>query len=74
MKIHSQIHIGVAAGTGGGLVVPVIHQADQKDLAQIAAEVKRYQKQLDGLRFAPPRTRRRHIHPQQPGYVRRGPL
>jgi pyruvate dehydrogenase E2 component (dihydrolipoamide acetyltransferase) len=53
VKIHSQIHIGVAAGAEGGLVVPVIHDADQKDLAQIAAAVKRYQKQLEGLRFAP---------------------
>jgi pyruvate dehydrogenase E2 component (dihydrolipoamide acetyltransferase) len=53
LKVHSQINIGVAAGTEGGLVVPVIHQADQKSLAQIAAEVKRYQAQLAGLRFTP---------------------
>jgi pyruvate dehydrogenase E2 component (dihydrolipoamide acetyltransferase) len=53
VKIHPQIHIGVAAGADGGLVVPVIHDADQKDLAQITAAVKRFQKQLDGLRFAP---------------------
>ena len=53
LKIDSQINIGVAAGAAGGLIVPVIHQADQKDLAQIAVEVKHYQKQLDGLRFTP---------------------
>lgn len=35
---HVEIHIGVAVATNDGLVVPVIHHADQFDLAEIAAE------------------------------------
>ncbi len=32
-------HIGIAVSTPAGLVVPVIHDADQKDLSWIAAEI-----------------------------------
>jgi pyruvate dehydrogenase E2 component (dihydrolipoamide acetyltransferase)/2-oxoisovalerate dehydrogenase E2 component (dihydrolipoyl transacylase) len=38
--LHAQYHIGVAASTPSGLIVPVIHDADKKDLAHIAAEVE----------------------------------
>ncbi|HEX2677943.1 MAG TPA: dihydrolipoamide acetyltransferase family protein [Polyangiales bacterium] len=39
--MHGRCHIGMAAATEQGLVVPVIHDADTMDLFQLAAEVKR---------------------------------
>jgi pyruvate dehydrogenase E2 component (dihydrolipoamide acetyltransferase)/2-oxoisovalerate dehydrogenase E2 component (dihydrolipoyl transacylase) len=39
--VHDHYHVGIAVSTPGGLIVPVIHDADQKDLAQIAREVER---------------------------------
>jgi pyruvate dehydrogenase E2 component (dihydrolipoamide acetyltransferase)/2-oxoisovalerate dehydrogenase E2 component (dihydrolipoyl transacylase) len=39
--LHGHYHIGVAVATPGGLIVPVVHDADQKDLAQIAREIDR---------------------------------
>jgi pyruvate dehydrogenase E2 component (dihydrolipoamide acetyltransferase)/2-oxoisovalerate dehydrogenase E2 component (dihydrolipoyl transacylase) len=38
--LHGHYHVGIAVSTPGGLIVPVIHDADQKDLAQIAREVE----------------------------------
>jgi len=35
---HHNVHIGVAVAVPDGLVVPVIHHADQKTLTQISAE------------------------------------
>jgi pyruvate dehydrogenase E2 component (dihydrolipoamide acetyltransferase)/2-oxoisovalerate dehydrogenase E2 component (dihydrolipoyl transacylase) len=39
--LHSHCHIGVAVATPGGLIVPVIKDADRKDLAAIASEIER---------------------------------
>jgi 2-oxoisovalerate dehydrogenase E2 component (dihydrolipoyl transacylase) len=39
--MHDHYHIGFAVATPGGLVVPVIHDADKLDLAGIAREVER---------------------------------
>jgi pyruvate dehydrogenase E2 component (dihydrolipoamide acetyltransferase)/2-oxoisovalerate dehydrogenase E2 component (dihydrolipoyl transacylase) len=39
--LHKGCHVGVAVATAGGLVVPVIHDADKKDLFQIAREIQR---------------------------------
>ena len=36
--IHARINVGIAVATEGGLVVPVLRDADRKPLAQIAAE------------------------------------
>jgi pyruvate dehydrogenase E2 component (dihydrolipoamide acetyltransferase)/2-oxoisovalerate dehydrogenase E2 component (dihydrolipoyl transacylase) len=41
MVLHDRYHIGVAVATPGGLIVPVIHDADRKDLAAIAQEIER---------------------------------
>jgi pyruvate dehydrogenase E2 component (dihydrolipoamide acetyltransferase) len=35
---HAEINVGIAVASDEGLVVPVIHRADQRDLAEIAAE------------------------------------
>jgi pyruvate dehydrogenase E2 component (dihydrolipoamide acetyltransferase) len=37
---HGEIHIGVAVSTPEGLITPVVRNADQKSLADIAAEVR----------------------------------
>jgi pyruvate dehydrogenase E2 component (dihydrolipoamide acetyltransferase)/2-oxoisovalerate dehydrogenase E2 component (dihydrolipoyl transacylase) len=39
--LHDRYHIGVAVATPGGLIVPVVKDADKKDLAAIAAEIER---------------------------------
>jgi pyruvate dehydrogenase E2 component (dihydrolipoamide acetyltransferase)/2-oxoisovalerate dehydrogenase E2 component (dihydrolipoyl transacylase) len=39
--LHGHYHIGVAVATPQGLVVPVVHDADKKDLVQIAREIER---------------------------------
>jgi pyruvate dehydrogenase E2 component (dihydrolipoamide acetyltransferase) len=35
---HDAVHVGLAVATGAGLVVPVIHDADTRTVAEIAAE------------------------------------
>ncbi|HZV07627.1 MAG TPA: dihydrolipoamide acetyltransferase family protein [Gemmataceae bacterium] len=39
--LHDRYHIGIAAATPAGLMVPVIHDADQKDIGTIAREIER---------------------------------
>jgi pyruvate dehydrogenase E2 component (dihydrolipoamide acetyltransferase)/2-oxoisovalerate dehydrogenase E2 component (dihydrolipoyl transacylase) len=39
--LHDHYHIGVAVATPGGLIVPVIRDADRKELGQVAQEVER---------------------------------
>jgi 2-oxoisovalerate dehydrogenase E2 component (dihydrolipoyl transacylase) len=39
--LHDRYHIGIAVATPSGLIVPVVHDADQKDLGTIAAEIDR---------------------------------
>jgi 2-oxoisovalerate dehydrogenase E2 component (dihydrolipoyl transacylase) len=39
--LHDRYHIGIAVATPGGLIVPVIHDADRKELGQIAQEIER---------------------------------
>lgn len=40
LLIHKEINVGMAVALDDGLVVPVIHDADQKDLRDIAADTK----------------------------------
>jgi 2-oxoisovalerate dehydrogenase E2 component (dihydrolipoyl transacylase) len=39
--LHDRYHVGIAVATPAGLIVPVVHDADRKDLMQIAREVER---------------------------------
>ncbi len=39
--LHDRYHIGIAAATPAGLMVPVIRDADQKDIGTIAREIER---------------------------------
>jgi pyruvate dehydrogenase E2 component (dihydrolipoamide acetyltransferase) len=36
--VHNRVHIGVAVAVDGGLLVPVVRDADQKSLTQVARE------------------------------------
>lgn len=39
--LHDKYHIGVAVAVPGGLIVPVVRDADQKDLGSVAREIER---------------------------------
>jgi pyruvate dehydrogenase E2 component (dihydrolipoamide acetyltransferase)/2-oxoisovalerate dehydrogenase E2 component (dihydrolipoyl transacylase) len=39
--LHDRYHIGIAVATPGGLIVPVVRDADRKDLGAIAREIER---------------------------------
>lgn len=41
ITLHDRYHIGIATATAAGLLVPVIRDADKKDLASIAREIER---------------------------------
>jgi 2-oxoisovalerate dehydrogenase E2 component (dihydrolipoyl transacylase) len=45
IALHGHYHIGVAVSTPGGLVVPVVHDADKMELAQVAIEIERLSSQ-----------------------------
>lgn len=40
LRIHQKIHIGIAVDTPDGLLVPVIRNADQKGILQLAQEIQ----------------------------------
>lgn len=48
---HHYYHIGVAIGTGRGLVVPVIRHADQLSFAQLEQSIVDYVKKIDNNRL-----------------------
>ena len=39
--LHDRYHLGVAVATPSGLIVPVVKDADRKDIAGVAAEIER---------------------------------
>ncbi len=39
--LHDRYHVGIAAATPAGLMVPVVHDADRKDIGTIAREIER---------------------------------
>jgi pyruvate dehydrogenase E2 component (dihydrolipoamide acetyltransferase) len=53
IKVHKQVNIGVAVGTPDGLFVPVIRQADRKDLLEIARELARFRQRAAAIDFSP---------------------
>ncbi len=38
---HDRYHVGIAVATSAGLIVPVVHDADQKDFFTVAKEIER---------------------------------
>jgi pyruvate dehydrogenase E2 component (dihydrolipoamide acetyltransferase) len=41
LVLHDRYHIGIAAATEQGLVVPVVHDADKRNLLELSSEVER---------------------------------
>jgi 2-oxoisovalerate dehydrogenase E2 component (dihydrolipoyl transacylase) len=39
--LHDSYHVGIAVATPGGLIVPVVRDADRKDLGTLAREIER---------------------------------
>ena len=39
--VHERVHVGVAVATPGGLIVPVVRDADRRSLADLAREIGR---------------------------------
>jgi len=48
------IHIGVAVDTDRGLLVPVIHEVDQKNIVELAAELTQLSKKARDKKLTPP--------------------
>jgi pyruvate dehydrogenase E2 component (dihydrolipoamide acetyltransferase) len=40
LVVHRRVHVGIAVAVDGGLVVPVVRDADQKTLTQVAREAR----------------------------------
>jgi pyruvate dehydrogenase E2 component (dihydrolipoamide acetyltransferase) len=49
--MHKRVNLGVAIGAEDGLIVPVIKDADQKPLAQIARELQVFRQKARQMRF-----------------------
>ena len=52
VKVYQAAHVGVAASTAAGLVVPVIRSADTKHVATVAKELAAIQEKATTGRFA----------------------
>jgi pyruvate dehydrogenase E2 component (dihydrolipoamide acetyltransferase) len=52
VKLHKQVNVGIAMGAEEGLVVPVIKEADQKSLVQIARELQIFRQKARQMRFS----------------------
>ena len=53
LRRHGQVNIGIAIGTEEGLVVPVIKNADQKNLAEIVTLLEEYRRRAQEKRLTP---------------------
>jgi len=51
VKVHQRINVGVALGTENGLIVPVIRDADQKNITEIARELQIFREKALQMRF-----------------------
>ena len=52
VKLHKAVNVGIAIGTADGLIVPVIRDADQKDISQIARELQIFREKARQMRFS----------------------
>jgi len=51
VKLHQQVNVGVAIGTEAGLIVPVIRDADQKNISEISSELQAFRNKALQMRF-----------------------
>ena len=52
VKLHQRANVGVAIGTEDGLIVPVIRDADRKDITQIARELQTFREKGLQMHFS----------------------
>jgi pyruvate dehydrogenase E2 component (dihydrolipoamide acetyltransferase) len=52
VKLHRRVNVGIAIGTENGLIVPVIRDADQKELLEIATELHAFREKAREMRFS----------------------
>jgi pyruvate dehydrogenase E2 component (dihydrolipoamide acetyltransferase) len=52
VKIHKMVNVGVAIGAEDGLIVPVVKDADQKSVVQIAQELQLFRQKARQMRFS----------------------
>jgi pyruvate dehydrogenase E2 component (dihydrolipoamide acetyltransferase) len=53
IRLHHRVHLGMAVATDDGLIVPVIFDADQKRMSEIAIESKALAKKARERKLAP---------------------
>ena len=63
----SEVNVGVAMALPEGLVVPVVRNADQTSLLEIARAVRGRREQVAGGRAVPAGDDGRHLHDHRPG-------
>jgi pyruvate dehydrogenase E2 component (dihydrolipoamide acetyltransferase) len=54
LLVHQRVHVGIAVALDGGLVVPVLRDADQKSLTQLAREARELAGRARAGRLAAP--------------------
>jgi len=52
VRLHKRVNVGIAMGSEGGLVVPVIRDADRKSLAEIGRELEGFRLKAAEMRFS----------------------
>ena len=52
LEVHGRINVAVAVDAEGGLVAPVVRDADRKSLAAIGRELRLFQEKARSLRFS----------------------
>ena len=68
---HDAEHLGIAVDTERGLLVPVIHDAGDLNLAGIARKIADLAERTRDNKVTPGRARRRHVHADQHRQPRR---
>ncbi len=53
IRHHNRVHLGMAVATNDGLIVPVIFDADQKRMSEIAAEARELAKRARERKLKP---------------------
>ena len=71
LVVHNYVNLGIAVDLNfEGLLVPVIHDADDKRLRAIAREVTDLASRARTKKLVGRRHHRRHVHDHQPRLVR----
>jgi pyruvate dehydrogenase E2 component (dihydrolipoamide acetyltransferase) len=51
LKLFRDVNVGVAVGSPDGLIVPVVHRADARSLAQVNGDLRLFQEKAKNMRF-----------------------